>query len=438
LLDQADTAATTIADLFAASSPARARDAGEGADGGAPDALEALLAGDSFVFTEGAEIAAAAPGAEPSSGLPGDAAPAVLDGSGAPAEGGAVAAADAGIGDGTASAAGSGGAGSGSAGSGSAGSSSGGASAAAMNLWGGRVALTAADEPGAQTFSLGTDLAASFTGEDQIIIVIDDGWSPYYDQSSIIYDYDFAGRRNDTDASVDTLSSHGSWVAETALDEASGAQIVHLKVFGDQGGGASLFDIEEALRHSIEIASIANVAAVNLSLGFGNATSQTFTSLSDEFAMLDAMGVISVAAAGNEGQTYADGVNVIAADPNVISVAAVDANDRIAGFSQTSDSLVDVAALGVGVQVETVFGWGYSINGTSFAAPEISGIAARLSEASWELLGENLTDDELLDVLDKSGRQVQGTDVDWQVADGDAAVAYFIDNLSDYDDPFIA
>ncbi|MEO1530887.1 MAG: S8/S53 family peptidase [Pseudomonadota bacterium] len=279
---------------------------------------------------------------------------------------------------------------------------------------------------------------ASYDGTGQVIIVIDDGTSPFYDQSNTIWSFDFTGQ-NDRDASVNTIDSHGSWVAQTALDEAEGAGIIHLKVFPDNGGGASISDIEEALRFSEVLAGVFDVAAVNLSLGFGNATQETLTPLSDEFARLDDLGVISVAAAGNDGEEFDDGVNVISADPNVISVAAVDQSGNLAGFSQTSDTLVDVAATGVGVQVETTTGSVGFVSGTSFAAPEISGIAARLSQASWELLGEDLTDEELIDILNATGTEVGGADVPYLEADGDAAVAYFIENLALYDDdPFIA
>ncbi|MEL6768505.1 MAG: S8/S53 family peptidase [Pseudomonadota bacterium] len=293
---------------------------------------------------------------------------------------------------------------------------------------------------GAVTATAGSpspEQVASYDGSGQVIIVIDDGTSPFYDQSSTIWSFDFTGQ-NDRDASVNTIDSHGSWVAQTALDEAEGAGIIHLKVFPDNGGGASISDIEEALRFSEELAGVFDVAAVNLSLGFGNATRETLTPLSDEFARLDDLGVIAVAAAGNDGERFEDGVNVISADPNVISVAAVDQSGNLASFSQTSDTLVDVAATGVGVRVETTSGATGFVSGTSFAAPEISGIAARLSQASWELLGEDLTDEELLDILNATGTEVGGADVPYLEADGDAAVTYFIENLALYDDPFIA
>lgn len=307
-----------------------------------------------------------------------------------------------------------------------------------------QIAATATEmslAPAATPLSAGPT-AADFTGEGEIVVVIDDGYSDVYDQSSTVAEYDFAGFFNDPSAETFGTQSHGSWVAQTVLDEASGVQIVHLKVFSERGGGASLFDIQEALDAVIEVAEQISIAAVNLSLGFGNATEETLTGLSDEFAELDDLGVFSIVAAGNSGQTYDDGVNVLAADPNVIGVSATDEDGEFASFSQTSETLTDIAALGVDVEVETVSGLTGSVSGTSFAAPTISGIAARLQEASETLIGERLTDEEFLEILQVSGAGVEDTGADapdgWRIADGDAAVDYFIANASDYGELLIA
>jgi len=280
--------------------------------------------------------------------------------------------------------------------------------------------------------------ADDFTGAGQTIIVIDDGYSNFYDQSSTVYEYDFSGVFNDPSARTAGRDSHGSWVAETALAEAEGADIIHLKVFEDGADSASLFDIEEALDFVIGISGSVDIAAVNLSLGYGNATDETLTMLSDEFAEIDALGIFSVVAAGNDGESYSDGVNVLAADPNVIGVSATNDDGAFADFSQTSATLTDIAADGEDVTVDPRIGSDISVSGTSFAAPTVSGIAARLQEASQEVNGERLDDDEFLQILRVSGAAVEGTGPDapdgWRIADGDAAVEYFLANAELYDD----
>lgn len=79
---------------------------------------------------------------------------------------------------------------------------------------------------------------ADFDGSGTAIIVTDNGYSPFYDQSNTVYGTDFYGA-NDPSAQTYKLNSHGSWVAEVITDGASGTDIIHLKVFSDTGGGAS-------------------------------------------------------------------------------------------------------------------------------------------------------------------------------------------------------
>ncbi len=290
-------------------------------------------------------------------------------------------------------------------------------------------------DPTMQTVGYETD---DFTGKDQVIIVIDDGYSIDYDQSATVFEYDYSGYWNDNSALTRGLDSHGSWVGQTALAEAEDATIVHLKVFPDDEPGASLYDIEEALNFVIDNADVADIAAVNLSLGFGNAVDETVTMLSDEFAALDDLGIFSVVAAGNNGEEYEDGVNILAADPNVIGVSAVDAFGAFADFSQTHASLTDIAALGVGVPVETIWGQTGYLSGTSFSAPTISGIAARLQEASLAVNGHDLSDDEFVFILQQSGTPVTGetaVNAGFTVADGDAAVQYFLEHALDFSLP---
>ncbi len=275
---------------------------------------------------------------------------------------------------------------------------------------------------------------ADFTGAGQTIVVIDDGYSPFYDQTNTTEEYDFFGFFEDPDASVEKLDSHGSWVAQTALGVAPDADIIHFKVFPDEGGSAYFTDIEQALQAVVEYGEAWGVAAVNLSLGFGNTTDEVLTQLSDELAALDALGIASVAAAGNDGFTYDEGVSVLAADPNVIGVSATTEAGDFAGFSQRDEELTDISALGVGVPVETLDGQTGEVDGTSFSAPYVSASIALLQEASEEILGARLDPDAALEILQLSGEAVEDApEADgYQVADAEAALQYFIDNSDDY------
>jgi hypothetical protein len=275
--------------------------------------------------------------------------------------------------------------------------------------------------------------AGAFTGKGKAVVVIDDGFSWRYDQKATVYAFDFSGR-NDPVASGWSLNSHGSWVAQTALKAAPGINVIHLKVFPDGGGGASIFDIEEALQWVVRNAKAWDVAAVNLSLGFGNTARDTRTILSDEFAALDRIGVVSVVAAGNAHNPRAHGVNVLAADPSVVAVSATDSLDRFASFSQRHPGQTDIAALGVGVGVQTIDGLRGFVSGTSFAAPYVSGAVAVLQEASEVVLGRSLSRGEVTHILQASGDAVRGAPKapGYKVADVDAAVDYFLANAASF------
>lgn len=136
------------------------------------------------------------------------------------------------------------------------------------------------------------------------------------------------------------------------------------------GGSGSLADAVE----SINYATLMNVDVMSNSWG-GGGHSQT---MEDAIKAARDKGILFVAAAGNDSSdndsspTYPAGYQV----ENVVSVAAIDNQDKLAYFSNWGRAGVHVAAPGVKIY-STVKGGTYkSYSGTSMATPHVAGVAA--------------------------------------------------------------
>jgi serine protease len=204
-------------------------------------------------------------------------------------------------------------------------------------------------------------------------------------------------------------SFHGTHVSGTVAARGSNAQgvagsayscrVMPLRVLGEGGGGTS-YDVDQAVRYAAGLANDSGtvpqqrVDVINLSLG-GAPFSQTTQNL---FHDVRAAGVLVVAAAGNEASAAP---SYPAAYDGVISVSAVDAQRRLASYSNTG-AQVDVAAPGGDSSVD-LNGDGYPdgilstagrvsassvnfvysfLNGTSMAAPHVAGVLALMKSVN--------------------------------------------------------
>ncbi|MFP2957244.1 S8 family serine peptidase [Myxococcus sp. 1LA] len=173
-----------------------------------------------------------------------------------------------------------------------------------------------------------------------------------------------------------------------------------------------LLDLKSRANHPV------NVIVANASWGGGVAES----ALRDALTRASAAGLLFVAGAGNSGMDLSEGRRFLPADyhlPNIISVGATDASDRRADFSNTGRQRVDVFAPGVSI-LSTVPGGGYAVyNGTSMAAPHVSGLVALLyaqaPERDWRTVrnlvlsgGQELP---ALKDLSVTGRRIRAVDV---------------------------
>ena len=137
-----------------------------------------------------------------------------------------------------------------------------------------------------------------------------------------------------------------------------------VKIFDDNGEWTSASN----LIAGVDFCRNAGATVINMSLGgpsFSTSENNAFNAAYDA-------GVLSIAAAGNDGD---NSFGFPASYDNVISVGAVNESRAIAGFSQFNYQ-VELSAPGVSV-ASTVPGNGYSnFSGTSMASPHVAGVAA--------------------------------------------------------------
>lgn len=235
------------------------------------------------------------------------------------------------------------------------------------------------------------------TGEGTVIAVVDTGVDLEHPDlaGKLVPGWDFV----DGDDQPDDGNGHGTHVAGIAAaatgngvgvaGTAPGAGIMPVRVLGDDGSGT-----DDQIAEGINWAIDNGADVINLSLGEVGALARISKGgpLNAAIRRANAEGVVVVAAAGNEGATkraYRIGVPVVV-------VNAVDETGAVAEFSNVGDQRA-VSAPGVGIlstaPVTPSAIWpsgssGYEqLDGTSMAAPLVSGVAAILVGRGYDVAG---------------------------------------------------
>jgi subtilisin family serine protease len=257
-------------------------------------------------------------------------------------------------------------------------------------------AITVAEEVGAAAVNVNDPLTAQQyaldrmhvreawsigTGGSNVVAVVDTGvWTGHPDLAGrLVAGYDFA---ND-DANPADDNAHGTWVSGIIAATANDGQgiagiswsdkIMPVKVLDENGSGWSS-DVASGIHWAVDHGA----SIINLSIG-GFADSQVLRE-AVEYAW--ARNVVLVGAAGN---FRTDGHFYPASYPQVISVTATQADDEFTNWSNYGSD-VDVSAPGgsilttncnkTSVPTCQYTGQHIVISGTSFAAPNVSGVVA--------------------------------------------------------------
>lgn len=225
---------------------------------------------------------------------------------------------------------------------------------------------------------------------------------------TVVGGYDFGDRDNDPDA---TGWDHGTAVAgliasrdPSAQGIAPGASIAALRVFNSANKGDYNW-IAGSLQWVIDHHDEFNISVVNLSLSDSrNYATDWFSEdtgmgqrISGLITQLRALDIPVVSAAGNSfnGQ---EGMGFTAILPQTISVTATTATDDFVSNAQrlgTGKSATDLAAPGSGVVAPTGSSGFMSVEGTSFAAPVVTGSILLLQDLYQSRFGTLPTVDQL-------------------------------------------
>ncbi len=175
-------------------------------------------------------------------------------------------------------------------------------------------------------------------------------------------------------------------------------KIMPLKFLG-RGGSGSVNDAIGAINYAIDRKEHGvNVRVISASWG----STMKSKALEDTIRAAGDAGILFVAAAGNNSTNndrwphYPSNYDL----PNVISVAALDRSDQVAGFSNFGVKRVHIAAPGKDILSTWLNGHYREASGTSMATPYVSGVAALIVANEPKITMANLRE-RILNTADK-------------------------------------
>ena len=208
-------------------------------------------------------------------------------------------------------------------------------------------------------------------GNEVKVAVIDSGAYAHPDLAPNLLDgHNYMDNNSDTTDNI----GHGTYVSGIIVAECNNrditgvahrAKIIPLKCF-DKGKSTQTSMISDAIYDAVDIY---HADVINLSLGMDSSRITRTLQLSIKYAVKN--NCIVVAAVGNDGTEM---VYYPAKYDDVIGVGSINSDLGISGFSQ-HNTTVDVVAPGGAVKSVSIEGYTKD-SGTSFACPQVSGMAA--------------------------------------------------------------
>jgi subtilisin family serine protease len=232
-------------------------------------------------------------------------------------------------------------------------------------------------------------------GAKTVIAVLDTGVDATHPAlaSRLVPGYDYIGDDpnpdedtneldDDGDGVADESYGHGTFASGTVAMVAPDAKIMPMRTLDTDGSGNS-FVVAEAVADAVA----ARVNVINLS--FGTPLKPLSGELADAIKKARAAGIVVVASAGNEGSVNE---NWPAAQSECLAVAAENVDRTALATFSNRGSWVDAAAPGSLVVGPFPEGRYARWNGTSIAAPLVSGQAALVRAARPALSADKIKD----------------------------------------------